>query len=289
MIDDLTELLPEFVNDMVFNPWESEQGVIGNPSGGSEWLQQSTDFTCAVVSQQMILKDFGFDVSEAQLVYDSVSNGWLSDQGTTIEDMGELLNYYGIPTHQGLGDGIESLLSELAQGHKVIVGVDSGELWATDFPFSDWIDGGNGADHAIVVNGIDTSDPSNIMVYVNDPGDPVGAGRAYPLKQFMDAWDDSGRFYVSTSAAPENLSQHTVFGANFDDGWYFSPDAWSDIGKSLVSDLEGGYDTGKTVFDWTGSLELASIAGGAHAGYAVFSTIVDQFSESDLDSFLKMI
>lgn len=289
MLDDMFDFLPEFNQGDIFNPWDSNDSFVGNPQGDTTWAQQTTDFSCAVVSQQMILRDFGLDLSEAQLVYDSVSNGWLNDEGTTMEDVGSLLNHYGIPTHQGFGNGIDSLLSELAQGHKVIVGVDSGELWGTDFPFSDWIDGGNGADHAIVVNGIDTSDPSDIKVYVNDSGDPNGAGRPYALDDFMGAWSDSGKYYVSTSVAPEGLGDHAVFGANFNDGWYFDPDSWVKIGETIISSVGKGVATSTAAFELTGSGEFSSIAGGVHAAWDAYHSVKDLISEDELNDYLRMI
>jgi hypothetical protein len=171
-IDGGLDFLPSYSGETVFNPWEetgsfeADGSFIGDSEAQGLWREQSTPFTCAVVSQQMILESFGVQVSEAQLVYDSVSNGWLSEGGTSVGDVGALLDYYGIPVHQGAGGDIESLVYELAQGHKVIVGVDSGELWNQDMFFEDWLNP-NGADHAIMVNG---------MVIL------TGRGLLYPLR-----------------------------------------------------------------------------------------------------------
>lgn len=57
------------------------------------------------------------------------------------------------------------------QGHKVIVGVDSGELW--DNKLLGWWNDffhGDTPDHALVVAGIDMADPNNPMVILTDPG-----------------------------------------------------------------------------------------------------------------------
>ena len=39
-------------------------------------VQQLYPDTCAIKSQQLILKDFGIDVSETQLVQTAKANGW---------------------------------------------------------------------------------------------------------------------------------------------------------------------------------------------------------------------
>lgn len=189
------------------------------------WSQQTTDFTCAVVSQKMILQQFGIEVSEAQLVYEATSGGFLTSEGSAMEDLGRLLESHGVPTHQSFG--VEGLVRELSQGHKVIVGVDSGELWGTDWSIEDLFIGGR-ADHALVVSGLDLSDPGNPQAVLNDPGHPDGAGVRVPLGQFLDAWSDSGQFYVATDEAPPELASDPVIGIGFrsDSGMYLDSNYW---------------------------------------------------------------
>lgn len=202
------------------------------------YIPQTTEFTCAVVSQEMILRQFGIDVSEAKLVYEGVINGWLGDYGTAIEDVGKLLDFHGVNNHMRLGATVDELLAELIRGHKVITAVDSGELWGTDLPFSDWLFT-DGADHALVVTGLDLSDPNHPQVYVNDPGDPNGAGKAYPLDHFLDAWSDSGNMYVATDAAPPNLAEHPILGVQFNaaTGQYADFAFWEDFAARLTSSV----------------------------------------------------
>jgi hypothetical protein len=157
----------------------------------------------------MILHDFGvvdqatgMPISEAQLVSEAWGHGWLTQNGTQPEDMGQLLEYHGISTHSG--NGIEDLMHELAEGHKVIVGVDSGELWETDGIFEDILHGEQ-ADHVIVVKGIKLNEEGNPVVVVNDPGDILGAGREYPIDDFMNAFEDGGCRYIATDNAPPDF------------------------------------------------------------------------------------
>ena len=55
-----------------------------------------------------------------------------------------------------------------------------------------------GANHAVQVIGIDNSDPDNPVVILNDPGHPNGQGVRVAADDFMDAWEDSDNFMVST-------------------------------------------------------------------------------------------
>jgi hypothetical protein len=79
---------------------------------------------------------------------------------------------------------------------------------------------------------------------VNDPGDPHGAGKEYPLDQFADAWKDSNCFYTATDIAPPHLEQHPALGAGF-------------------NAAEGHYDG---VMEWlhehSTTIQRAAIAGG---------------------------
>jgi hypothetical protein len=202
----------QFNADEITLPWDSDGNItafesIGVPdSDAPHWQLQTTPFTCAVVAQRGIIEEFtGHEISEAQLVYDATAHGWLTDGGMSMGDVGNLLELYGVPCHEHTDATIEDLMSELAQGHKVIVGVDSGEIWNQDYSWEDFLH--QAADHAIWVTGIDTSDLANPKVIVNDSGDPNGAGKAYDLYVFRDAWQDSGFFYVSTDEAPPDIHQ----------------------------------------------------------------------------------
>ena len=48
-------------------------------------VQQLYPDTCAIKSQQLILKDFGIDVSETELVQAANANGWYNGGGTSPE------------------------------------------------------------------------------------------------------------------------------------------------------------------------------------------------------------
>jgi len=247
MFENSTPSIPDFSNLV---------GQVG------EHFDQSTDFTCAVVSQQMILSDFGINMSEYDLMYQGAQNGWLTENGTLLQDMGKLLELNGVPTRTVENGNLNSLINELAHGHKVIVAVDSGELWGGP---SFWqkltgIDFG-GPDHALVVSGLDFSDPKNPKVILNDPGAGAGEPQIYSLDRFMNAWDDSNFLYCATTVTPEDL-QHLGTGFNADTGIYGTPEDWFDfffrIGWNVgvaITDIQA---TGGTMYTTVAVMDIFS-------------------------------
>lgn len=188
-----------------------------DPNGMVPDIQQQYPDSCAIKSQQIILNEFGIDVNEDQLVQFSYEQGWYhaDGTGTAAEDVGNLLETANIPVTRQDDANVFNLVSELSQGHKVIVGVDSEELWGNKFMA--WMKDffmGDTPDHALVVAGIDTSDPNNVMVIVDDHGSGE-YHKAYPLDQFMDAWSDAQCYMVSTDIP---VPDHSAAMANFDYG-----------------------------------------------------------------------
>ena len=172
-------------------------------------IQQQYPDTCAIKSQQIILNEFGIPVTEDQCVQYAHEHGWYNGGGTSPEDVGKILADAGIPCTQSEAN-VYDLVGELAQGHKVIVGVDSGELW--DKGILEWLEDffmGSVPDHALIVAGIDVSDPNNPMVIVTDPG-TGDSNKMYPLDQFMDAWSDSNCYMVSTDVATPSVTESFV-------------------------------------------------------------------------------
>lgn len=221
--------------------------------------QQSYPDTCAIRCQEFILEQFtGRDIPEDALVQQAMENSWYAPGGgTTPENVGNLLELNGIPIHRFQDATVFHLANELAQGHKVIVGVDSGELWQ-EHPILEAIEdklGIDGADHAVVVSGIDTSNPTETHVIVSDPGTGEAAA-SYPLDQFVDAWKDSSFFMVATQEpAPNWLPEMAHFdyaqghidevcGLPYQQFLDFAddPDAWD---ETLVQSVQDG-----AVDDW---------------------------------------
>jgi hypothetical protein len=194
--------------DTVSQQWNGDSSqVVGDPSSDIDnWHEQTYPDTCAVVSQEFILDELtGQDVTEDQLRQLAIDNGWYTPGGgTPLEATGNLLEAYGIPVEKQYGCTLEDLNDKLSQGEKIIVGLDSGEIFnpATDEEnlLNEYVGmPGQDANHAVQVIGIDYSDPNNPMVILNDPGHGAGQGLMVPADQFLDAWEDSNNFMVSTA------------------------------------------------------------------------------------------
>lgn len=188
-------------------PVEEADTIHGLPALDIEFdptVYQFYEDTCAIQSQHLILQQYGIDVTQEELIEIAKENGWYAEgYGTPMDMVGKLLEYYGVDIHGSQGNNIFNLSNELAQGHQLIVGVDAYEL-AFPEETQDW-DAlyGEHANHALVVVGIDTSDPDNVQVIVTDPG-TGNRQMAYPADQFIDAWKDSNCFMVSTDTVPTN-------------------------------------------------------------------------------------
>ncbi len=193
--------------------------IIGMPDVQVEYFDgiQIWNDSCAVAAEASIIRQFGIDLNEGEAAYISAQNGWYQPGGgTSPEVIGNLMDLYNIDNHSVAHASISDLAQELSQGHGVIVGVRSDQLWdqgagfelknflckAFGFDSSDYLP----ADHAIVVTGIDLSDPDNPMVLINDSGVPNGGAQAYPLDRFMDAWENSDFYYTATNSALPSMA-----------------------------------------------------------------------------------
>lgn len=231
-------------------------GSIGETAGGIGFAQAETTHgqpnldiefdpetyqyypdTCAFQSQAIILREYGFDVKQEDLMQIAKEQGWyVEGYGTPEDKVGKLLEYYGLDTSITEGNNIFNLANELAQGHRILVTVDSGELWSPGFgeKMEDLLIGEQ-ADHALLVVGVDTSNPSDVKVIVTDPGNG-NTQYAYSEKDFMNAWKDSNCFMASTNESPEEYIAHTEYPpmSTFADIPYDSIARLSDSGISIA-------------------------------------------------------
>ncbi|MCD7972702.1 MAG: hypothetical protein LUG18_08550 [Candidatus Azobacteroides sp.] len=155
--------------------------------------------TCAIKSQQLVLEKYGVFVSQEELIEVATRNGWYIPQGgTPMNCVGNLLDYYGVPSTSVIGANVNNIVAELAQGHQVIVGLDAGELHNNRIleTLKDLFIGPT-PNHALIVAGIDTTDPENEFVILKDPG-TGDVAKPYPLSKFLYAWKDADCLMVTT-------------------------------------------------------------------------------------------
>lgn len=188
------------------------------PGASEAEIQQVMCDTCAIKSQEIIMKSFGIPVDELSLADEAFVKGYYAPgEGTYPENVGRLLNDHGIPTHTETGANIYDLMDELAKGHKVIVGVDADELWNPSFAnkVADFFS--ETPNHALIVTGIDTSDPNDVKVILTDPG-TGDVAKIYSVDDFMDAWQDSDCFFVATEYAPPSQFDPGMINFDYDLG-----------------------------------------------------------------------
>lgn len=169
------------------------------------YVQQPDDHSCALRSQQIVLRDFGIDIPFKDLEQIALDCQVYTNEGTYTYDIGKVLQLAGVDMHQTIGNSVDDLINELAQGHRVIVSVDAQELWNNNTmgeQLKNWFEdaiGYQGGNHALIVAGVevDPTYPENNKVILTDPG--AGHLRMeYPMGQFKDAWGDSNCFMAAT-------------------------------------------------------------------------------------------
>lgn len=186
-----------------------------------DWnIYQGEQPSCAVRSQEIILRDYGIMIPQEELIQYAVDNGWYSPDpengGTPRDATGNLLDAMGIATRRYDNATIYDVISELRAGHRVIVSVDANELWVKKEPSlykrlfgelsnrlddkMDELAGVQGANHALIVAGVnvDTDNPSDMKVVLIDSG-TGDVCIEYKFPAFKKAWDDSHCHMVATT------------------------------------------------------------------------------------------
>lgn len=166
---------------------------------------------CAIRCQEMILRDFGIQIPKEELTQFAKEKGWYDGHGTSEGDVGNLLEVCNVGTHTQHCDSVYDLINELQAGHRVIVAVDSHELWAEpdslEYKFYRHL---TNADHALIVTSIevDPLNPDNSKVVLTDPGN--GSILKYDLERFAHSWKDSNCFMMATDEpAPYQYNAET--------------------------------------------------------------------------------
>ncbi|WP_320044389.1 hypothetical protein [uncultured Desulfobacter sp.] len=198
--------------------------LTGDPAADMDrWHEQVHPDSCAIVSQEFVLESvLDRDFSEQELVDIAVDHGWYTPgSGTTLPDMGRLMEFCDLEVSYEENCTLDDLINKLENREKVIVAVDSDEIWNPGLGEDEFLADfhgipGQGVNHAVQVIGIDQSDPDNPFVIINDPGTSDGKGLSIPADDFNEAWEDSNHYLVSTSG--ENVQ--TVGGYYDKEGTY---------------------------------------------------------------------
>lgn len=182
---------------------------------------------CAIHAQFRILQDYGYLGTVDMLRDQAIEHGWFDPEtGTPSQDIGKLLELNGVPCTMYVEANRYNLINELAQGKRVIVTVDSDELWHKNSALEKTWENlkdvfFDGTDHAVVVSGINTADPDNIQVVLTDSGDGHRT-ISYPIDQFEDAWRDGHCQMIVTNAPPPEGLRFGAMTNGFSTPWDMS-------------------------------------------------------------------
>ncbi|OBK54339.1 hypothetical protein A5656_22450 [Mycobacterium gordonae] len=181
-------------------PHSEAPRMYGNPAAAAQyWRKQSFDDCALMAAADVIGELTGRQPTEdeivgaAQQLRSRMHPGpmYSAGYGTDPGDIPALLaryGIYGVATSQdeaaatGLDSGLEALERYLADGHKVIAGVNAEMIWGLPIQTRD--NRGNPmSDHAVVVTGVDLT---NGTVHLNDSG--TRADEVVSLDVFLRAW-----------------------------------------------------------------------------------------------------
>lgn len=167
--------------------------ISGDPAESmTYWECQGNTNRCALFSQKFVIEELSPNIDHIDIedfADIAKEQGWFSeDEGTTMLNMNNMLDYYGIDNEMSFHNTIDDLEDCLNNGGKVIVAIDANEIWYGED--NNIFSPESGANHAVEVIGIDRTDPNNPMVILNDSGSPSGKGEMIPLDVFEGAWED---------------------------------------------------------------------------------------------------
>ena len=181
----------------------------GNNNSGQEQHAHSgeckfckRDYTCAIKVQQLVLAEFDIIIPEKQLLEEARMEGWyVEGQGMLLEHVGKSLNKRGIKTERIINATLQDLEQACKAGRKVIVAVDSGELWCSGpeeqkrEEQEDLVE--EIPDHVALVVEIEKEGESIVGISIQDPVVFEEVKTVAP-EIFVNAWQDSDFFMIKT-------------------------------------------------------------------------------------------
>ena len=162
--------------------------------------ENEVDNLCVVHCEGIALRRFGFDVTDEELLDESRKEGWLQQGGTALHNIGRLAGSHGLGVSHRYECSIEEIHESLSAGHIVLVAVDTNELVGnyTEEKLKDITDGKT-PNHVVIVESINED-----TVTITDSATPQQHD-AYPLSQFLDAWEDSSNYLIIISNSDDYI------------------------------------------------------------------------------------
>jgi hypothetical protein len=155
---------------------------------------------CVIYAEQYILQLHGYSFEADELKEIAIRNKWLKKKGVKFKNIGKLLEEYHIEVERKSKCTLTDIQKALDKGYSVMVGVDKGELFASNLfrkakeKVEDWIE--QRPDHALIVKEIipiDGSESKIVLLNFENNGLQI---YDFPASRFVEAWEDSGFYMV---------------------------------------------------------------------------------------------
>lgn len=168
--------------------------IFGDPEDAENWHPQAESNSCAIACQEFVAEQLlNRDFSEHEMIEYAQKNGWYKPtEGTPRSDVGNLLESLGLEVERVSNNSITDLMQALADGEKVICGVNNmilAEPRLADMP-------GLTGNHAVEFIGVDFSNPHNPQVILNDPGVKNGQAIRHNMDVFVKSWNTCNNYAV---------------------------------------------------------------------------------------------
>jgi hypothetical protein len=180
--------------------FDGEYSEMPQPEIVPAFAAQADRKLCVLYAEQYILQQLDISVSMEELLTIAKENKWIKHQGVQFKNIGKLLEYHSFQVERKTDASLADLQKALEKGNLVIVGVDSGELFAHTRlkriaeKIEDWFD--KHADHVLLVKSLHlTNDTHDTAELINIDGEGERNFNV-PVSKFLDAWEDSGRFML---------------------------------------------------------------------------------------------
>lgn len=169
---------------------------------------------CCVHCEEYILNKHGVEFIKQDIVNTARENNWLTDKGTPLYAVGQLLVLKGMMVTRTYDATLADIKDTLGRGGDVIAVVDSDKLNPAQSDEEDL------PNHAVVVTAID-DEASSLTLY--NPQDSALPLQQVSLADFMCAWHESRNYMVCTIKSldeykprPVNLDGVSLTGDLFD-------------------------------------------------------------------------
>ena len=197
-------------------------GVFGESESNLTSLAPTSYGTQSFEAERSIIYAMtGIEVPREELLKEAITRGWYNNDGMLPKHLGKALSLYNIAYHVNENGTTADILRELVYGRKMIVALNMSEFLSNDLRFlktgianaketiSDML-GTRTCDQAIWITDVDSRDPDDIKIVINDTTVAGTSEKIYALSDFVETWDDTGFHYVATDTPPADLEAASI-------------------------------------------------------------------------------